>query len=111
VCSASISEAGSKRELRDQSAMGISELEVRRIFATALLIIRDREKRFLSLVPKHLLANLSISDHVSDIVSGLEKQDKPPYSFDKCFIADLALMATRILEAYSFDKSGHLIAS
>jgi hypothetical protein len=51
----------------------LSLMCVRRIFATALLIIRDREKRFLSLVPKHFLANLSMSNRVSVIVSGLEK--------------------------------------
>ena len=89
----------------ERSAMGIS------VFATALLIIRDREKRLLSLVPKHLLSNLSISNRISDIVSGMGKQDKPPYSFEKCFIADFALMATRILEAYSLDEIGSLIAS
>jgi hypothetical protein len=94
--------------------MGISEIDVRRIFATAHLIIPYREKRFLSLVPEYMLANFSISNRVSDIGSGLEKQDKPPYSFEKCFIADFALtaaMAARILEACSLDESGHLIAS
>ena len=88
-----------------KKSMAISEIDVRRIFATALLIIRDRLERFLNFAPKHVCC-LGISNRILEILSALEKQDQAPYCLEKCFLADLALMATRVLEAYSLDESG-----
>ena len=81
------------------------KFDVRRIFATALVVIRDRQERFLKLAPKHV-CSVGISNRILEIVSALEKQDESPDSIEKCFLADLALMATRVLEAYSLDESG-----
>ena len=84
--------------------MAISEIDVRRNFAVALLIVRDRQKRFYQSVPKHVCQG--VSNRLTEMVSALEKQDTPPYNIEKCFLADIAVMATRVLEAYSRDDSG-----
>ena len=85
--------------------MALSEIDVRRNFAVALLIVRDRQKRFYESVPKHVWSQ-DISLRIREMVSALEKQDTPPYNMEKCFLADIAVMATRVLEAYCLDDSG-----
>ena len=84
--------------------MGIPEIDVKRIFSTALLVLRDRHARFAKGAP-HFTRYACMFD-IEEMLSIMEKQNSSPYNAKKCFFADLAVMATKVLEAYSLDEIG-----
>ena len=94
---------GLRKSLKKKK-MGIPEIDVNRIFSTALLVMRDRHARFAKVAP-HFTRYACMFD-IEEMLSIMEKQNSSPYNAKKCFFADLAVMATKVLEAYSLDELG-----
>ena len=85
--------------------MALPKIDVQRIFTTAREIVRNRQVQFFQFAPGRIRSE-DVRNRIAEMVSALEKQDTPPYRMEKCFLADFAVMATRVLEAYSLDDSG-----
>ena len=81
-------------------------MDIQELVATSLLVVCDRRKRFAGnkTIPDNVqYAGLCVIDK---IISALKTQNSPPFTLEKCFLADLAVTMTNVWEAYSIDESG-----
>jgi hypothetical protein len=82
--------------------------DIQELFGTSFLVVCDRRERFATnaAVPHDLRhGGLLVID---SIISALKEQNIPPFTLEKCFLADLAVTMTRAWEVYSIDELGKI---
>ena len=81
-------------------------LDIQELFGASFFVVCDRRERFASntAVPHDLRYEGMLV--IDSIISALKEQNFPPFTLEKCFLADLAVTMTKAWEAYSIDESG-----
>ncbi len=84
-------------------------MNIQELFRASFLVLCDRRERFAGneTIPNNIRSYGLTS--IDSIICAMKNQNSPPFTLEKCFLADLAVMMTRAWEAYSIDESGQII--
>jgi hypothetical protein len=74
----------------------------------ALLIVKERRTILSNTAPASILPKL-LELRIDKFVKAMEALNVEPYNMVKCFLADLAVVVTRVWEAYTVDDEGKII--
>ncbi len=80
-------------------------MEFETAVARALLIVRQRQIILSNTAPTYIKTKFE-TFRIKEFVQAVEKLNVEPFHIEKCFLADLEVVATRVWEAYTVDSDG-----
>ncbi len=75
------------------------------VFRNALTAVKERRTLLLNTAPAFILSKFQ-ELRIDEFVQALEEVNIAPFDIKKAFLADLAVVVTRVWEAYTIDGDG-----
>ncbi len=81
-------------------------MEAETALRNALLVVNERQKILSDTAPDSILSR-NEELRIGEFVHAVEALNVEPVDIKKCFLADLAVVVTRVWEAYTVDGDGN----
>jgi hypothetical protein len=81
------------------------EENIRKSVEIALATVTKRRSNLRASAPDYIQSRWEYLG-IDQIVSAMEIQNSPPFTIDKYFISDMAIMASRVWECFSMNPEG-----